>query len=52
MQNVLDIQCTLPLGGKPATKRASCWCFALCDDSGVCYFGDIWTLTVQVLFAK
>jgi len=44
--------CVGRYGGKPAIMRARCWCFALCEDSGVqyyvCYFGDIWTLIVEI----
>jgi len=48
--NTLSPRCVLwPLCG--AVKiRARCWCFALYEYSGmhVCYFGDIWTLIVQI----
>jgi len=39
-----------PLGGKPALMRARCWCFPLCVQAvcNVYYFGDIWTLIVQI----
>jgi len=40
-----------PLGGA-ATTRALCWCFALCEDSGVqCslyYFSELWTAVAQI----